>query len=59
MIYTHVDFPLTAIADFAELGKNNPVFAELAEICARNNGLWSLEAEKVVLAKMPKLTCCR
>ena len=58
LIYTHVDFPLTAIADFAELGKKNPVFAELAEICASNNGLWSLEAEKVVLDKMPKLACC-
>ena len=55
LIYTHCDFPLTAIADFAEKGKTDPVFAELADACARNNGLWNLEAEKIVLEKMPKL----
>ena len=55
LIYTHCDFPLTAIADFAEKGKTDPVFAELADACARNNGLWNLEAEKNVLEKMPKL----
>jgi len=55
LIYTHCDFPLTAIADFAEKGKTDPIFAELDEICKRHNGLWSVEAEKVVLEKMPKL----
>ncbi len=55
LIYTHKDFPLTAIADFAELGKTNPVFAELDAACKRNNGLWNAEAEKIVLAKMPDL----
>ncbi len=56
LIYTHCDFPLTAISDFAELGKTNPVFAELADACARHNGLWNPEAEKIVLNKMPKLS---
>lgn len=56
LIYTQVDFPLTAIADFAAAGKTNPVFAELHEICAANRGLWCLEAEKVVLEKMPPLS---
>ncbi len=55
LIYTHSDFPLTAIADFAELGKTNPVFAELDDACKRNGGLWNAEAEKIVLEKMPKL----
>ncbi|MFA6815299.1 MAG: zinc-binding dehydrogenase [Lentisphaeria bacterium] len=55
LIYTHKDFPLVAIADFAELGKTNPVFAELDKICKANNGLWSYEAEQIVLTKMPKL----
>ncbi|NLF92414.1 MAG: zinc-binding dehydrogenase [Oligosphaeraceae bacterium] len=55
LIYTHQDFPLTALTDLPALGKNNPVFAELADACARHNGLWSLEAEKIVLEKMPKL----
>ena len=49
LIYTHVNMPLTAIDDFAELGKNDPFFAKLAEITARHNGLWSAEAEKYLL----------
>ncbi|MBT4818218.1 MAG: zinc-binding dehydrogenase [Lentisphaerae bacterium] len=55
LLYTHVDMPLTAIEDFAELGKDSPVYAELAGICERNNHLWSVEAEQLVLTKMPKL----
>ena len=55
LIYTHCNFPLTAIADFAEAAKTNPVFGELDEACKRNNGLWSAEAEKIVLEKMPKI----
>lgn len=50
LIYTHLDIPLTAIADFAELGKTNPQFAKLAEICERHNGLWSVEAEEFLLS---------
>lgn len=57
LIYTHSDFPLVAINDLAELGRTNPLYAELGEICARHNGLWSLEAEQLVLAKFPKLSC--
>ena len=41
--------PLTAIADFAEKGKTDPFFAELAEIVARHNMLWNAEAEKALL----------
>ncbi len=55
LIYTHQDFPLTAIADFAEKGKTDPVFAELDAACKRHNGLWNLEAERIVLEKMPRL----
>ena len=50
LIYTHIDLPLTAIADFGELGKTDPLFAKLHEICSANNGLWCAEAEKVLLA---------
>ena len=50
LIYTQIDLPLTAIADFAEKGKTEPMFAELAEICDRHNGLWNAEAEKYLLA---------
>lgn len=51
LIYTHLTFPLTAIADFGEKGKTNDVFKELHEICQRHNGLWSIEAENVILEK--------
>lgn len=49
LTYTNIDFPLTAITDFAELGKTDPLFKKLAEICEKNNGLWSAEAEKYLL----------
>jgi len=50
LIYTHLEMPLTAIADFAELGKGNLLFAKLAEICDCHQGLWSVEAEEYLLA---------
>ena len=50
LIYTHLQMPLTAIDDFAENGKSDPFFAALAGIVAKTSGLWSLEAEKYLLA---------
>ena len=55
LIYTHVNLPLTAIDDFAEKGKTDPLFAKLAELCAANNGLWSPEAERYLLANAPRI----
>ncbi len=55
LIYTHKSLPLTALADFAELGKNDPFFADLANIIAKNNGLWCAEAEKYVLANAKEI----
>ncbi|MGI6238063.1 MAG: zinc-binding dehydrogenase [Christensenellales bacterium] len=49
LIYTQIDMPLTAIADFAKKGESDPMYAKLAEICARHNDLWSGEAEKYLL----------
>ena len=49
LIYTHIDLPLTAIDDLAELGKNDAMLAKLSEIVAENNGLWSVKAEKYLL----------
>ncbi|MBE6357800.1 MAG: L-sorbose 1-phosphate reductase [Lentisphaerae bacterium] len=49
LIYTGINMPLTAIADFAEKGKSDPFFAELAEIVSRHNMLWNAEAEKALL----------
>ncbi len=56
LIYTHISLPLTAIDDFTEKGKTDPLFAKLAELCNRTGGLWNVEAEKYLLANAPKLT---
>ncbi|KOH42529.1 zinc-binding dehydrogenase [Sunxiuqinia dokdonensis] len=50
LIYTHKNIPLTAISEFEEKGKSDPLFAKLHEICQRNNELWSVEAEDYLLA---------
>lgn len=50
LIYTGINMPLTAIADFAEKGKDDPFFAELAKIVEKHNMLWNAEAEKALLA---------
>lgn len=55
LVYTHKDMPLTAIDDFEEKGKTDPFYAELATITARNNGLWSVEAERYVLEHAPNI----
>ncbi|MDR3645576.1 MAG: zinc-binding dehydrogenase [Clostridia bacterium] len=49
LIYTNISMELTAIADFAEKGRSDPLFAALAEIVADNNGLWCSKAEKYLL----------
>ena len=49
LIYTGIDMPLTAIADFEEKGKTDPFYAKLAELCAKTDGLWNLEAENFIL----------
>jgi L-sorbose 1-phosphate reductase len=55
LIYTHVDMPLTPISDFAKLGETNEVYKTLAEMCDKNLGLWSVEAETFLLANADKL----
>lgn len=50
LIYTQISMPLTAIADFEEKGKTDPLYKKLHEIVSANNGLWSSEAEKYLLA---------
>lgn len=55
LIYTQCKFDLTAITDFAEKGKTDPMFAELAKICDAHNGLWCPEAEKYLLEHAEKI----
>lgn len=50
LMYTNINLDLTAIDDFAKKGQTDPMFAALSEITARHNGLWSVEAEKYLLA---------
>ena len=55
LIYTQIDLPLAAISDFEELGKTDPMFAELDRLCKANNNLWNPEAEKYLLANAKKI----
>lgn len=55
LIYNHIEMPLTPITDFAEKGKTNAVYAQLADACARHKGLWNVEAEAILLANADKL----
>lgn len=50
LIYTNINLPLTAIADFEKLGETDDLFKNLNEICKRHNMLWNAEAEKYLLA---------
>ena len=56
LIYTHIDLPLTAIADFGkaakEGGEHAELFRDLDEICRRNNELWCPEAEERLLREV-------
>lgn len=49
LIYTQFHMPLTAIEDFRKMGEENPLFAKLADVCDRHNGLWNKEAEDILL----------
>ena len=55
LVYTNISMELTAISDFAKKADENPMFAELAKIVEKNNGLWSLEAENYLLENAEKI----
>jgi hypothetical protein len=55
LIYTHKNLQLTPLSNFAEKGKNDPLFAELARIIEKSKGLWSVEAEAYLLAHAPEI----
>ena len=54
LIYNQIDLPLTAISEFEEKGKTDPLFAELDKACKANKGLWNPEAERILLAAKAK-----
>ncbi|MCS2156376.1 zinc-binding dehydrogenase [Scandinavium sp. H11S7] len=51
LIYNSVTMPLTAIADFAEKGKTDPLFRELARLVEPTHGIWNEQAEQYLLAQ--------
>lgn len=55
LVYTHVNMPMTAIADFARKGKSDSFYAQLDSICSAKGGLWCKEAEDYLLANAPKV----
>ena len=55
MVYTQITMPLTAIAEFEEKGKTNPVYAELDRLCKAHHGLWNAEAEAYLLSHADQL----
>ena len=54
LIYTHIRMPLTAISEFEEKGKTDPMFKELAKLVSETNGLWNSKAEKYLLKTLSK-----
>jgi D-arabinose 1-dehydrogenase-like Zn-dependent alcohol dehydrogenase len=52
--YTHINMPLTAIADFQKLGESDPLFADLHKSCEKHQGLWNAEAEGILLSHSGK-----
>jgi threonine dehydrogenase-like Zn-dependent dehydrogenase len=55
LIYTTISLPLTALEDFEEKGKNDPLFKELARIIKNKNGIWSKEAEDYLIHNAIKI----
>lgn len=49
LIYTHIDLPLIALEDFAELGREDDRFLTLDRMVKENRGLWSTAAEQYLL----------
>lgn len=50
LTYLQFDMPMTAISDLRNLAQDDPFFNNLADICDRNNRLWSVEAEQALFA---------
>jgi threonine dehydrogenase-like Zn-dependent dehydrogenase len=49
LIYTNISMPLVSLYKLGELGKKDFFYAGLHEIVAKNDYIWSLEAEKYLL----------
>jgi len=50
LIYTNISMPLVAFTDLGELGKKDDFYKNLQRIVEKADYIWSLEAEKYLLA---------
>jgi L-sorbose 1-phosphate reductase len=50
LIYTNISMPLLSLYNLEEKGRDNNLYAKLHEIVSKNDYIWSLEAEKYLLA---------
>lgn len=50
LIYTNISMPLISLYKLGELGKTDSFYAGLHDIVSKNDYIWSLEAEKYLLA---------
>ncbi len=55
LIYTGISMPLVALTDLRKKGGSDPLYAKLADIVEKNNGLWCLKAEKYLLTHANKI----
>jgi hypothetical protein len=47
--------PLVALTDLGQLGKNDPFYKGLDNIVSKNDYIWSLKAEKYLLANAKQI----
>jgi Threonine dehydrogenase and related Zn-dependent dehydrogenases len=50
LIYTNISMPLISLYKLEEAGEKDPFYAGLHKIVAKNDYIWSLEAERYLLA---------
>jgi threonine dehydrogenase-like Zn-dependent dehydrogenase len=50
LIYTNISMPLVSLYKLEEKGSDNKLYADLHEIVSKNDYIWSLEAERYLLA---------
>lgn len=55
LIYTNISMPLVDLAGLGELGKKEAFYAGLNEIVSKTDYIWSLEAEKYLLANAKQI----
>jgi threonine dehydrogenase-like Zn-dependent dehydrogenase len=50
LIYTNISMPLVALSKLGDFGKKDAFYSGLHQIVSKNDYIWSLEAEKYLLA---------